>query len=190
MALAVDVEHRRGLAWSRRGPGSELDDKGLIDEVGMWNRPLSAAEVASLAGGSALPTLQTGLATGSTAHYFRHQFQYNGAPSRTSLSLLPIIDDGAVVYLNGTEIARENLQDDAVFSTFAGTSLRNENEVVTVSVDPGLLVAGANVIAVEIHQDAGDSSDISLLLTLAAVPSPLLAHTWSEAGNLPTFLGL
>ena len=33
VSLAVDVEHHRGLARSRRRTGSELDDEGLIDEV-------------------------------------------------------------------------------------------------------------------------------------------------------------
>lgn len=144
---------------------------GLMDEVAMWNRALSATEVASLSGGSSLPPLTTQLAHGSPTHYFRHQFQYNGAPSRTSLALHPIFDDGAVVYLNGLEVYRENLPGGAVtHSTLASSEVTDPaftNPPVNLPV--GSLLNGTNVLAVEVHQNHAASPDMLFGATLDAI---------------------
>ena len=65
-------------------------------------------------------------------------------------------DDGAVVYLNGTEVFRTNMPAGAVTACHARVvsrrSARTRRTYVTASVNPALLVAGTNVLAVEIHQ--------------------------------------
>ncbi|MDG2124251.1 MAG: hypothetical protein P8J87_11160, partial [Verrucomicrobiales bacterium] len=153
---------------------------GLIDEVGMWNRPLSATEVASLAGSSSLPTLQTELAHGSTAFYLRHQFQYNGSPSRTNLTLLPVIDDGAVVYLNGVEVHRENMPAGAVSHATPASSeiIEPDFPSAPVTLPATALINGTNILAVEIHQDNPASNDMLFATLLDAVeqPAPPLAE--------------
>jgi hypothetical protein len=49
------------------------------------------------------------------------------------------------------------------YTTRASSALGSavENAWLTGTINPALLVAGTNVIAVEIHQDGPDSSDIS-----------------------------
>jgi hypothetical protein len=144
---------------------------GLMDEVAMWNRALSAAEVASLGGGSSLPPLSTELALGSPTHYFRHQFQFNGAPSRTSLSFQPIIDDGAVVYLNGVEVYRENMPGGAIaHGTFASSEVTDPTFTTPpVNLPGSSLLNGTNVLAIEVHQDDGASPDMIFGTTLDAI---------------------
>ena len=83
-------------------------------------------------------------------------------------------DDGAVVYLNGVEVMRSNLPTGVVSYTTLATSAITGAEESTVYV-PGtsvssLLVAGVNTIAVEIHQHAGNSSDISFDFELIGQP--------------------
>ncbi len=90
-----------------------------------------------------------------------------GAVSALNFSLLR--DDGAVVYLNGTEIYRTNLPSGAIgYSTLASANVSGtaENAFLNFIAPTSLLVPGANVIAVEVHQDFAGSSDISMDLRL------------------------
>ena len=85
------------------------------------------------------------------------------AISRPQIRLLR--DDGAVVYLNGTEVIRSNLPDDEEITseTLALQNIQGGAERVfnTFNIDPTLLQAGTNVLAVEIHNSAADNADLS-----------------------------
>ncbi|MCA9260241.1 MAG: lamin tail domain-containing protein, partial [Planctomycetales bacterium] len=104
--------------------------------------------------------------------YFRHAFNVTGAEDYTSLTLRLLRDDGAVVYLNGVEIVRTNMPSGTITSTTTANSAvggGEEDQFFEYDVPPNLLVEGANVIAVEIHQANDTSSDISFDLELDAV---------------------
>ena len=83
-----------------------------------------------------------------------------------ALTLRLVRDDGAVVYLNGTEIVRSNMPTghDHLDDTCAVNNVGDaeESQWFTYPVNPALLVAGTNTLAVEIHQNNATSSDISL----------------------------
>ena len=99
--------------------------------------------------------------------YFRRVFNVAAGASYTSLDLSLICDDGAVVYLNGTEIYRNNMPSGAIGHTiFASNGTTNENNWNSVTLCNGVLLSGQNVIAVEIHQASLASSDISFNLRL------------------------
>lgn len=103
--------------------------------------------------------------------YFRHSFLVTNVAIIESLSLKLIRDDGAVVYLNGAEVLRNNLPSGPInYSTLATTDISGTGEVtfVTTNLPPHLLRAGNNVVAVEIHQVNKTSDDISFALELAA----------------------
>ena len=73
-------------------------------------------------------------------------------------------DDGAVVYVNGMEIIRDNVPDGPVaFQTLAATSAGGgeESTYFEFTVQPGMLVDGDNIIAVEVHQSSASGSDMS-----------------------------
>jgi hypothetical protein len=97
--------------------------------------------------------------------YFRKSFSVASIPSVLSLDL--VCDDGAVVYLNGIEIYRQNMPTGTIlYNTLAPVSTGNsgtpaENAWTTVTLSSASLVVGNNVIAVEIHQNEANSSDIS-----------------------------
>jgi len=108
--------------------------------------------------------------------YFRHTFCAANASVLDSLGLFVLRDDGAVVYLNGAEIYRANLPaGDIQHETLASSTVggNEESTFFPVSVDTLLLTAGLNVLAVEIHQAAVTSSDISFDLELLGTESPL-----------------
>lgn len=103
-------------------------------------------------------------------YYFRHTFELSkgesAAMANTEVRLLR--DDGAVVYLNGTEVFRSNMPDGPIgYLTRAGNQTGNENTFHPTNVASGLFREGTNVIAVEVHQSSPTSSDLSFDLELA-----------------------
>jgi hypothetical protein len=75
-------------------------------------------------------------------------------------------DDGIVVYINGKEALRQNLPVGASFESFASGSVDDEGGWKDFTLSTPELSAGTNVIAVEIHQTSGSSSDIRLDMVL------------------------
>lgn len=103
--------------------------------------------------------------------YFRHAFTVDTPQNITALNLQLLVDDGAVVYLNGEEVVRQNLPSGEITpQTLAGTAIGGaaESQFTSHSIPTTALVAGTNVIAVEVHQVAANSSDISFDLSLVA----------------------
>lgn len=86
--------------------------------------------------------------------YFRKEFNLTDVNSTRSLSMELLRDDGAAVYLNGIEVARQNLPPGAIHTTPASTRIPNADETrfFPESLSPALLLEGKNVLAVEVHQ--------------------------------------
>src|SRR5207302_4433392 len=55
---------------------------------------------AAISGAAAVIPKNTQLSLGASAYYFRDTFNFNGNVAQTQLTLNPLVDDGAVVYLN------------------------------------------------------------------------------------------
>ena len=104
-------------------------------------------------------------------NYFRHHFTMTaaGVAEAESLTLRLKRDDGVAVYLNGTEVALDNLVSNALFDTPAIGNASDDGQAIhTFTVPPNLLVEGDNVLAAEIHQTNLTSSDASFDLELEA----------------------
>ena len=111
--------------------------------------------------------------------YFRKSFSITNAASYLSLTLNIVRDDGAVVYLNGTEIYRANMPTGTIaYNTFASAAISGTDESAwyTANVNPSLLVNGTNTIAVEMHQVNLTSSDISFDFRLLASRVPTVTR--------------
>jgi hypothetical protein len=104
--------------------------------------------------------------------YFRTRFTVTDPPATfTGLTLLARYDDGFLVRLNGQEIARRALPAGPIGPTTAA-SLHEAGTFETIDVTAaGLprLVAGENVLAVEVHQATSTSSDLTWDGELVAV---------------------
>jgi CotH kinase protein/Lamin Tail Domain/Chitobiase/beta-hexosaminidase C-terminal domain/Right handed beta helix region/Divergent InlB B-repeat domain len=99
--------------------------------------------------------------------YFRHAFTVANPAALHGLTLKTVIDDGAVVYLNGSEIARINLPAGEIgYRTPAVLANAGPPLAGSVPIPVSALVAGENVIAVEVHQGVVGSADILLDLGL------------------------
>lgn len=107
--------------------------------------------------------------------YFRSTFQITQINLISSLTLRLLRDDGAVVYLNGKEVVRDNMPaGDITSTTLSSGTVGNADEQTYFesSLDRTSLVVGLNTIAVEVHQSGATSSDLSFDLELTAMISP------------------
>jgi hypothetical protein len=109
--------------------------------------------------------------------YFRREFQIADPAAVSVLRLRLLDDDGSVVHVNGVEALRNNLPAGAIGHTTVADVAQGsaeENLWGEHMIDPTLLVAGTNVLCVEIHQSGPTSSDISFDLELSdSVPDVL-----------------
>jgi hypothetical protein len=106
--------------------------------------------------------------------YFRLGFPVVSPATVTNLVVSVQRDDGVLLYLNGAPIFTNNLPAGPInYLTTAPTAIGGTDETTFYSqpVDPALLVSGTNVLAAEIHQSAGNSSDIIFDLVLAGEAS-------------------
>jgi uncharacterized protein YjiK len=113
--------------------------------------------------------------------YFRHEFTVANPHRIEQLTLGLQRDDGAAAYLNGVEVYRDaSLLPGAPYNQFANrfAALNDPDEdfFVYVTIPPGMLHSGENLLAVEVHQFSGTDLDLSfnaqLIARYAVVPEP------------------
>ncbi len=144
------------------------------------------------------PTSGTPLRT----YYLRTRFNFSGPISGVSLSFLSHIDDGAVFYLNGTEILRVRMPagqitNGTVASSIPCNGFRQVGDAATVCPDLNTLtgpivstnlVQGENVLAVEVHNatqsDLVFGTALSTITPLTATPT---LHLLSEDDQVTLF---
>ena len=135
---------------------------------------------------AALPeTKNTALTLGQTTYYFRTRFTLPSVPTGSSLVLNTILDDAAVLYLNGVEVFRQNIDAGVVvdFNTFANTSVSDAVVTGPFTLPASALRAGENVLAVEVHQITAGSSDIVFGCELKLVGGEVPALTPGQIGR-------
>ena len=127
--------------------------------------------------------------------YFRTTFQVVDKASLSGLALLLMRDDAAAIYLNGTEIYRDksangfpDLPANPAYNAFSNGSISNADEAALRDLTAFMtansaqyLVDGTNVLAVEIHQANGPSSDISMDLRLTAQRGPYAGVLYNDS---------
>ena len=126
--------------------------------------------------------------------YFRKTINVTNPEAIVSATLSLLRDDGAVIYVNGIEVARSNMPAGTVaYNTYASTPLGGADEttyvnftfpVSAVQNGAGFVPEATNatyVIAVEVHQASATSTDVSfdLALTASSLPTPTLTPTQS-----------
>ncbi len=111
--------------------------------------------------------------------YFRHEFVVPSPTAFTSLRLRAKFDDGLVVYLNGSEVYRNDLAFGQNYLSLASAESDDDTNYLTVYISPSQLVPDRNILAAEMHLAAPSDPDISYDLELVGLyatnaPSPLL----------------
>ncbi len=123
--------------------------------------------------------------------YFRHTFEWQGGIAITNLLARLLRDDGAVVFLNDSEVWRSNLPATGpiLYNTPASSAVPAADESTnyyTTNINTALLVRGTNVVAVEVHQSSTTSSDLSFDFELTAfpIPAPRLAGSIASGARI------
>lgn len=115
-----------------------------------------------------------------TAVYLRRSIVLEDAASINSLDLQLLRDDGAIVYLNGTEILRSNMPTGTpTFSMLASSNVTSpaENYYNSYTISPITFIEGTNIIAVEVHQSAVNFSDLGFDLQATALRTSESTYT-------------
>ncbi len=108
----------------------------------------------------------TELNDNATTIYMRKRFFVTDASDFENLQIELLYDDGAVLYINGTEVKRINMPSGSInYGTYTPSD-DGDNEMVSFSIPSSQLVDGYNLIAVEMHQRNSSSSDLSFDLKL------------------------
>jgi len=123
--------------------------------------------------GYGMSTIRTTLGFGANASnkhttaYFRKTINIEKPTDLSNIILTVFVDDGAAVYVNGTEVGRFNLPTGPLsFNTLANNF--NNGEFSSFLVPASLLKQGENLIAVEVHQVNVTSSDLIFNLQITA----------------------
>ncbi|MEI8357103.1 MAG: metallophosphoesterase family protein, partial [Deltaproteobacteria bacterium] len=181
LLLLASISSRPALAGTTTfvagGSSWKYFDQGT-DQGSAWRAPgfddsTWSTGVAQLGYGDGDEATTVGFGPNSASKYvttwFRKSFTATGVAGLVRLDLRLVRDDGAVVYLNGNEIARSNMPAGAIgSSTLASTAISGADESAwqSFSISPAALLEGTNVLAVEMHQSGGSSTDLSFDLKL------------------------
>lgn len=173
-----------GTAW--REPN--FDDSSWTNGVGLLGFTKDKAPP--------IPPLKTSLKKNrQITYYFRKQFVVDRDLSKLQVAIDQWIDDGAVYYLNGKELARVRMPVGLIdHKTGASLNVREPAEELNAfSVNPHLFKPGTNLLAVELHQDRTNSSDLAFAVRLRAYTasqSPVLLNELALIPNNGGFLEL
>jgi acid phosphatase type 7 len=123
----------------------------------------------------------TNPATKYITTYFRRSINIVDISMYSGFRINAYIDDGAVIYLNGTEVGRMNIKGKPAYTTLAAYAEENGNAITWFDVPATSFISGTNTIAVEVHQSAPNSSDLSFDLEMIGKPAPTPG---SDGGSL------
>lgn len=158
-----------------QGSQDEVDWKSVSFSTNEWQKgsgPFGYGTVGMQAGaGDYTTTLDYGdnASNKRPTYYFRKTFYVNDKPEEglDAFKLTYYVDDGCVIYLNGEELTRYHMADGTpTYNQYSTTYEGNQAFSATVDVPLSMLRLGKNVIAVEVHNTSGGSTDIYFGATL------------------------
>ncbi len=124
----------------------------------------------------------TPIELGPLTYYFRTEFTFDGDPAAVDLALRPVVDDGAVFYLNGAEVLRTRMPEgDIDATTRASRSVGNARFEGPFSIPTEHLKVGTNVLAAEVHQVNDSSNDVVFGVEIVEVRTVSEASEYEES---------
>lgn len=118
-----------------------------------------------------------------TTYLFRQQFSLSAAEAvEGSWVLGHLIDDGGIIYLNGTEVFRTDTMPAGAVTTNTLSQNADETNFGSGTLNlSGIIQEGINTIAVEVHQTTLTSTDVGLSVNLTPTSnSPLAGFTYAD----------
>ena len=142
--------------------------------IGPWESEDVPIQVGGIDGFPGAPDLLFGIGAAAngqnliTTYLFRNTFEIS-ADQLTETEWLAnyLLDDGGVIYINGTEVFRTPSMPAGAIETTTLSGLGDESGFSTGNLNlSGVLVEGTNSIAVEVHQNTLESSDVGFQVQL------------------------
>lgn len=136
-------------------------------------------------GGDGESTVMT---SGRLVYWARKSFTVPAGMSPVSATMRVQRDDGVAVYLDGTRLAKLNINDEPVrFDSAAASTIGDaaEQEWVDVVVPPAALTPGTHQLAVSIHQTTTGSSDTGFDMEFSAAFRPAIGLFNSQPAAPP-----
>ncbi|HUR46609.1 MAG TPA: Ig-like domain-containing protein, partial [Candidatus Saccharimonadales bacterium] len=171
-------------------PGATWKDIGFNDsgwsngiaEIGYGDRDANRPE--STVSRQIVGTPGDPSAITNAAQLFRKTFTVGSLSSLTGLVVRILADDGAVVYINGNEVARLMMPVGQTFTTFANGSADDGATFNDFIIPLNSVQPGENTVAVEVHQSSATSSDVSFDTMIVGItpPAPRLSLTKAADG--------
>ena len=164
----------RGSSWKYLDAGLDISGAPWTQLAIHYDDGFWASGLAPL--GYGLPNIATlvndgGNATNRyTTTYFRREFLVDFAPVNINICVRRA--DGVVLYLNGVEIARQNMPDGSVaYGTAAATevSAADATNYFSFTVAPSNLIVGRNLLAAELHKSEPANAGLGFDLELSTV---------------------
>ncbi len=144
-------------------PPANWNQPGFVDTA--WGGP-GYAPLGTENAGAPFTGIRTQVAqtTGLLTYYYRTSVNWTGSLQDNTFTIDQYIDDGVILYLNGQEIARDRMPNpsghgNTADPTAAPDATYETGRMTGSTVLDGKFVTGANVLAAEMHQNSGTSSD-------------------------------
>ena len=93
-------------------------------------------------------------------YYFETEFDYSGTTQVSEMTLNHYFDDGAVIYLNGIEIARVGMPGGTITPTTPASPGIGNASLGSLTISNPNILEGSNRLSVEVHQANTGSSDV------------------------------
>jgi hypothetical protein len=107
--------------------------------------------------------------------YFRKIFVATNVNRIANMTLKLVVDDGALVYLNGSPLQNLNLNFSAAHNTLAASMANDLRDTwQSFPVDPKLLAEGTNTVDVEVHLASVTATNLAFDLQLIATEAPFI----------------
>ncbi|MFT4157696.1 MAG: fibrinogen-like YCDxxxxGGGW domain-containing protein [Microbacterium sp.] len=116
-------------------------------------------------------TLTTSESTKPLVSFYRQNVTVTDASTIESVTITTRADDGVIVYVNGTEVGRSNVNAGSSTTTYATAAVSAANALanpVTFTVPGNLFTTGTNVISASVHSGYRSTPSHSFELTAVA----------------------
>ncbi len=174
----IENENGTNLGYPIDGSGNAWNSVAFdvaTSTIGPWESEDAPIQTGGVDGFPGAPDLLFGIGAAPngenliTTYLFRNTFEITAEQlDETGWLIDYLVDDGAVVYINETEVFRTPNMPAGAVETTTLAAVGNETGFSTGNLNlSGILVEGANSIAVEVHQTALTSSDVGFQLQLA-----------------------
>ena len=96
-----------------------------------------------------------------TYYFYKSILLEDISAENDSARLIFLLDDGAVVYLNGKEIGRYHMPEgEILYGTYASSIVKVRPELYELAVPVSLFKKGENILAIEVHNYRANSMDL------------------------------